>query len=226
MSVVLICALALVSIMLIGCSPDPSKLTRERAATLIKPQLVEVHPSLRATTGTFMESAYTNEDRALVFLGLERSTIVNNQYIGREYAVSLTSKGHAVAAADHWVRTPMGGIVAWEVPLGVYQLDAVTGVQLSDKSHAFVTFTYETVANDTAKRILAIGHAELVHAQSPLAALANAPGSQAQQAQLNATMLVQAMGINANPTFEDVFKRANSATLPFTLYDDGWRVGQ
>ncbi|MGA3037407.1 MAG: hypothetical protein ABSE64_07950 [Vulcanimicrobiaceae bacterium] len=201
-------------------------MTRERAATLIKPQLVGVHPSLRGTTGTFLESAFTNEDRALVFLGLERSTIVNNQYIGREYSITLTSNGRGAAAADHWNQTPMGGIVAWDVPLGAYQLDAVTGIQQSDKSHAFVTFTYETIPNDTVKRILAMGHSELVHAQSPLAALASAPGSQAQQTQADVTALIQAIGGNTTPTFEDVFKKTNNATLPFTLYDDGWRVGQ
>jgi hypothetical protein len=221
-----LCTIVTVALLLAGCASDPSKLTRERAAALIDPQLVDVHPSLRASTGTMTEFALPNEDRALVAIGAAHMTIVNNPYIGREIAIALTKNGRELATTQKWRETQSVGLVLWEIPLGSYKLDAVTGIQQPDKAHALVTFTYETIPNDMAKRIIAIGHLDVVHAQSPLAALANAPGSQAQQAQANATTLLQVMGVNSNPTFEDVFKKTNSATLPLTLYDDGWRVGQ
>jgi hypothetical protein len=211
-----------------GCSADPSNLTRDRAATLIKPGLDGVTPLLRVTTGIMPAWTLTNEDRALIAVGFASRTVKPAKYGSQDANIVLTARGRELAASQKWHQEKLVyGLTAWQIPVGTYQFESVTGIQMADKSHALVTFAYTTKPNDVGKLFIGTGHANAIHVISPLADIGRMyPASVAQQAQNNAAALVQAMGMNPNPTMDVVFGKTSSATIPFTLYDDGWRPGQ
>ena len=222
-------AFALAAALLLGgCASDPSKLTRDRAAALIKPQIGSAEPFVRVTTGQSPTYALPVEDRVLAAVGLASLTTHTDRYGGQVSNVVLTTRGHELASAQKWShQAPILGVTAWQIPVGSYQFDSVTGIQLTDKTHALVTFTYRSTPNDVGKQFLATGHADVIHVISPLAALAQIyPTTQTQRDANNVAALAQVMGVNTNPTMDVVFGKTASATVPFTLYDDGWRVGQ
>ncbi len=67
----------------------------------------------------------------------------------------LTRKGSDRARAEHWQTNSL--IASWltyQVPVGAYKLQSVTGVTKIDDSHACVAFTYLAAPNDLGRALL------------------------------------------------------------------------
>lgn len=112
-----------------------------------------------------------------------------------------------MATSENWrSATIRQGLTRWLIPVGGYRLDEVTGIQLSDATHAVVTFTYTVVPNNREKMIVTEPQGPGVAVISPLG-----PGT------------AESAFFGIRPTVA-IFGRQFSRDIPLALFDDGWRL--